>query len=209
MRAATRGSDTKKGSTMRRVRSFAVWLLVAAITGACAGASPGAGSQPPASSEGPGASQPPGVSQPPDATGPPASAGTGANGSIKYQITGDYTGSGELPFTAGDASYFTPGDTPAEDGGWYALFTDPGAADHRITLNTDTTYGEELFYDEDPITVSLSGGDSSLDACTFSSTKNDASGLTGSVVCTSAELFQADGEPVLNVTFRAQWDVHP
>jgi hypothetical protein len=186
---------------MRIVRSLSVLLVVAAITGACANASPGAGSQPPAGSGNGVASQAPAVSQP-----PVASAGSGANGSIKYQISGEYTGSDELPFTVSEASYFTPG----EGAGWHAVFADPGAPDdHQISLNTKTTYGEELFYRDTPIVVALSGGTSSLDECTFTSTKNDETGLIGSVVCTSAELFQADGQPVLNVTFAAQWDAHP
>jgi hypothetical protein len=193
---------------MRMFRSFSALLVVAAITGGCATASPGAGSQPPGSEPG-AASQAPGVSQQPGASAPAASAGAGANGSIKYQITGGYTGSGELPFlmTDGDySSYFTPG----EGAGWYALFKDPAAPDdHNISLNTKTTYGEELFYRDTPIAVALSGGTSSLDECTFTSTKNDETGLVGSVVCTSAELFQADGQPTLNVTFAAQWDAHP
>ena len=188
---------------MRILRSFSALLVVAAVTGACATASPGAGSEPA------GASQAAGVSQQPGASAPAASAGGGANGSIKYQITGGYSGSGELPFlmTDGDySSYFTPG----EGAGWYALFKDPAAPDdHNISLNTKTTLGEELFYRDAPIVVALSGGTSSLDECTFSSTKNDETGLVGSVVCTSAELFQADGQPTLNVTFNAQWDAHP
>jgi hypothetical protein len=194
---------------MRTVRSFAIWLAVAAITGACANASPGAGSQPPAGSESGVASQAPGVSQQPGASEPAASAGSGANGSIKYQITGEYTGSGELPFlpTYGDySSYFTPG----EGAGWNAMFQDPANPDdHQISLNTKTTLGEELFYRDQPIVVALSGATSSPDECTFTSTKNDETGLIGSVVCTSAELFQADGMPTLNVTFAAQWDAHP
>jgi hypothetical protein len=194
---------------MRFVRSFAIWLAVAAITGACANASPGAGSQAPAGSESGVASQAPGESQQPGASEPAASAGSGANGSIKYQITGEYTGSGELPFlpTYGDySSYFTPG----EGAGWNAMFQDPGAPDdHQISLNTKTSLGEELFYRDTPIVVALSGGTSSADECTFSSTKNDETGLIGSVICTSAELYQADGQPVLNVTFSAQWDAHP
>ena len=194
---------------MRTVRSFVIWLAVAAVTGACANASPGAGSQPPAGSEAGVASQAAAGSQQPEGSQPAASAGIGANGSIKYQITGEYTGSGELPFmpTYGDySSYFTPG----EGAGWNAMFQDPGAPDdHQISLNTKTTYGEELFYRDSPIVVALSGGTSSLDECTFSSTKNDETGLVGSVVCTSAELFQADGQPTLNVTFAAQWDAHP
>jgi hypothetical protein len=193
---------------MRTVRSFVVWLAVAAITAACASAPPGAGSEPPAGSEPGVASQATGVSQQPAASEPAASAAIGANGSIKYQITGEYTGSGELPFwpTYGDySSYFTPG----AGAGWYALFKDAAAPDdHYISLNTGTP-GEELFFHQTPIVVALSGGVLSPDECTFSSTKNDETGLIGSVVCTSAELYQADGQPVLNVTFSAQWDAHP
>jgi hypothetical protein len=193
---------------MRIVPSLSALLVVAAITSACANASPGAGSQRPAGSEPGVTSQAPGVSQPPVAS-EPANAGSGANGSIKYQISGEYTGSGELPFmpTYGDySSYFTPG----EGAGWNAMFQDPEAPDdHQISLNTKTTLGEELFYRDQPIVVALSGGTSSPDECTFTSTKNDETGLVGSVVCTSAELFQADGMPTLSVTFAAQWDAHP
>jgi hypothetical protein len=126
---------------------------------------------------------------------------------VKYQITGGgYTDSGELPFSATDGSYFTLGD----GAGWIALFTtDPDALDHSLEVTTKTTYGEEVQFRNDAITVHLSGGDSSADECTFSSTKNDATGLIGSVVCTSAELYQGDGKPVLDVTFSAQWDAHP
>jgi hypothetical protein len=193
---------------MRIVRSLSVLLVVAGITSACANAAPGAGSQAPAGSEAGAASQAPGVSQPPAGSESAASGGSGANGSITYQITGEYTGSGELPFmpTYGDySSYFTPG----EGAGWNAMFQDPANPDdHQISLNTKTTLGQELFYRDQPIVVALSSTTSS-DECTFTSTKNDETGLIGSVVCTSAELFQADGMPTLNVTFAAQWDAHP
>jgi len=90
------------------------------------------------------------------------------------------------------------------------MFQDPEAPDdHQISLNTKTTLGEELFYRDTPIVVALRGSTTSSDECTFTSTKNDETGLIGSVVCTSAELYQADGQPVLNVTFAAQWDAHP
>jgi hypothetical protein len=193
---------------MRIVRSLSILLVVGAITSACANASPGAGSQAPAGSEAGAASQAAGISQPPAGSKSAASGGSGANGSIKYQISGEYTGSGDLPFmpTYGDySSYFTPG----EGAGWNAMFQDPGNPDdHQISLNTKTALGEELFYRDQPIVVALSSTTSS-DECTFTSTKNDETGLIGSVVCTSAELFQADGMPTLNVTFAAQWDAHP
>jgi hypothetical protein len=188
---------------MRRLRLVFLLLVTLAFLGACASTTPGAGTQPPVVSQAPAGAPSTVVSQPPIATQPPA-ASPGGKGSISYQITGEYTASGELPYTPHDGSYFTAG----EGGGWLVLFAeDPQSRTDYLWLRTRES-SQEIQFGAGGATVDVLGS-SNLHGCAFTSTKNDASGLTGNAVCTKAELWKDEGRTVLKITFSAQWDAQP
>ena len=193
---------------MRRRRLIFVSLVLVAFTGACSSTTPGAATQLPVGGQSPAGtppavvSQPPATTKPPGATQPPPST-PGGKGSIKYQMSGEYTASGELPYAPNPGSYFAAG----EGGGWLVLFAkDPQSRTDYLWLNTMAS-GQEVQYGERGATLDVLG--SSIMGCTFRMTTNDASGLKGDVVCTKAELWKDQGQTVLKVTFRAQWDAQP
>jgi hypothetical protein len=159
-------------------------------------------SQPPIASQPPAATPPAVVSQPPAVTGPPASSPRG-KGSISYQITGGYTLSGELPFAPSRGNYFNP----SANGGWLVLFAeDPLSRTDYLWLRTRPS-NEEIQFGKGGITVDA--GIATSDKCTWKLTKNDASGLSGTVICKSAELWKDNGRFMTKISFRAQWDAQP
>ena len=189
---------------MRHLRSFAALLAIAAITVAC-GSSSSSGGQ----SQG---SEPSTGSQPSQAAassggGGGGGGGGGANGSITYEITGDYQASGEEPFLAGGTSLWIE-----SAGGWVANFADPqGNGSVVILLNTQTadgTPGEIFTFGDGTIILVAGGGDSGM-GCTFNHEKNDSSGLKGDVTCTSAIAANNTTGAQLHVQVHAEWDAHP
>ena len=177
---------------MRHLRSFAALLTIAAITAACTPGSTGGESQ------GGEASQGGGASQPAPSTGD-GGGGGGANGSITYEITGGYEASGELPFQP-LVSRFDAG-----LGGWTATFVESGGG-KLVTLQTGSETEAFSFADSMAVVVGASAAGSGQ-GCTFTITKNDASGLAGHVECTDADVAQESGTSKADLT--ADWEAHP
>jgi len=185
---------------MRHLRPFAALLGIAALTVACS--SPGA-------SSGGESSQAAGESQPAASTGGGGGGGGGggANGSMTYEITGDYQASGELPFIAGGASLWVE-----QSEGWVAYFGTTDANSPVIQINTQSAEGTTgqiwNFGDGTALVVATSDADSGL-GCTFTLTKNDSSGTAGSIECTSAIFSLAATGATGRVQVSAEWDGHP
>ena len=186
---------------MRHLRQFAPLLAIAAITVAC-GTSPGASSGG-ESSQG---SEPSTGSQPSQAAASSGGGGGGANGSITYEITGDYEASGELPFLAAGGSTWIE-----SANGWAANFANQSGGGAVITLNTQEgqTIGQGLTYGDGAITVIAASDSQGGTDCTFTLEKNDPNGLKGHVECTKALAVDNATGSQKNVQFTAQWDAHP
>lgn len=188
---------------MRHLRPFAALLAVAALTIACSGP-PGSSSG--AASQG---SQPSTGSQPSEAAASSGGGGGGggANGSITYEITGDYQASGELPFLASGISVWVE-----SAGGWVANFANQSGEGAVILINTQAaegTQGQSFTYGDGSIVLTtISAPDSGFD-CTFNLTKNDSSGLAGDMHCNSAIGADTTTGAQKHVQVTAHWDAHP
>jgi len=185
---------------MRHLRSCLALLAVAAITAACS-ASPGSSSG--------GDGQPSTGSQPSQAAASSGGGGGGggANGSVTYEITGDYEASGELPFLAGGISQWVE-----SAGGWVANFGNQSGEGAVILINTQAaegTTGQIFTYgDTSVVLTAISTPDSGFD-CTFNLTKNDSSGLAGDLDCNSVIAADATTGAQKHVQVTAHWDAHP
>jgi len=189
---------------MRHLRPFTAFFAIATIAAACASSSPGAstgGNQ----SQGPGASTGGGggggggggASQPAASTGGGGGGGGGGgiNGSVHYEITGDVTKSGDLDF------FVNAGVSQFTDGGWVAYFYN---ADSSVVLQVSSSPSAlSAGYGDGEITVVA--GES--DGCTFNWSKNDASGLKGTIDCPDPTAVNASGAQV-HVHFKATVDAH-
>ena len=191
---------------MRHPRPFLALLAVAALTVACSstgGESPGesngggGGGEATATPDGGGGGE---ATATPDGGG-----GGGANGSITYQIAGDYEASGELPFLAQGMSTWDE-----TQGGWVANFVAPSGEGAYILLNTATLGTGQIlsFGDGTAIVVATSDPGSGYD-CTFTMTKNDTSGLAGHMECSNTIASNVSTGGLLNVSISADWDAHP
>ena len=192
---------------MRHPRPFLALLAVAALTVACSstgGESPGesngggGGGEATATPDGGGGGE---ATATPDGGG----GGGGANGSITYQIAGDYEASGELPFLAQGMSTWDE-----TQGGWVANFVAPSGEGAYILLNTATLGTGQIlsFGDGTAIVVAPSDPGSGYD-CTFTMTKNDTSGLAGHMECSNTIASNVSTGGLLNVRISADWDAHP
>lgn len=186
---------------MRHLRPFPALIALVVIGAACASSSPGA-------SSGGDQSQGPGTSQPAASTGGGGGGGGGggANGSITYQITGQYDASGELPFLAGGISLWID-----SAGGWVANFGNASGEGAVILLNTQAaegTPGQVFTFGDGTIILAAGSGDTGM-GCTFTLTKNDASGLVGDLECTSAIAADASTGEQKQVRVTAHWDARP
>jgi hypothetical protein len=188
---------------MRHLRPVAALLTIAAITVACtSGSSAGGESQGGEASQGGGASQPAAST----GGGGGGGGGGGANGSITYEITGDYQASGELPFLAGGISMWIE-----SAGGWAANFGNASGEGAVILLNTqeaEGTTGQIFTYGDGTIILAAGSGETGM-GCTFNLTKNDSSGLSGDLDCTSAIAANNTSGAQLRVQVHAEWDAHP
>jgi len=193
---------------MRHPRPFLALLAVAALTVACSstgGESPGesngggGGGEATATPDGGGGGE---ATATPDGGG---GGGGGANGSITYQIAGDYEASGELPFLAQGMSTWDE-----TQGGWVANFVAPSGEGAYILLNTATLGTGQIlsFGDGTAIVVATSDPGSGYD-CTFTMTKNDTSGLAGHMECSNTIASNVSTGGLLNVSISADWDAHP
>jgi hypothetical protein len=160
---------------MRYLRQFAALLAIAAITVAC-GTSPGASSGG-ESSQG---SEPSTGSQPSQAAasgGGGGGGGGGANGSITYEITGDFTADGELGFV--------PAASQVSQDSYSLSFTDD---ENSSTILVISIIGEAraLSYGDEGRTIPGA-------QCDWNLTRQDADGVAGTFNCDNAVLFSADG----------------
>jgi len=194
---------------MRHLRPISALTAIAAILVACSSPAASSGGQnsqgagaSQAASQGAGASQGAsqgaGASQPAASSGGGGGGGGGANGSVTYQITGDYTASGELPFLS------TTGLSVFDGTGWAASFAELTGANIVIQLNTHPTSGIFSFGDGTVAVVAVEGN-----GCTFNFTKNDSTGLAGSVECHGTQLVTDTSGALGKVDVSAHWDAHP
>jgi hypothetical protein len=123
-------------------------------------------------------------------------SGGGENGSVSFQISGDYETSGEFPFIP-LASAFS-------NGGWSATFGVDGS-DAILVMNTipgslTVSYGDT----EVVITAIEAAG------CNFDLDQNDANGLVGSFACSSAAIgFRSQSGAMITVNFSGEFAAHP
>ncbi|HTI29499.1 MAG TPA: hypothetical protein VL687_03975 [Methylomirabilota bacterium] len=188
---------------MRHLRPFAALVTVAALTVAC-GSSPGSGGE----SQG---AEPSTGSQPSQAAassgGGGGGGGGGANGSVTYEITGDYQASGELPFLAGGLSLWVE-----SAGGWVANFANQSGEGPVILINTQAaegTPGQIFTYGDTSVIMTAISTAEAGNSCTFNLTKNDSTGLAGDVHCDSAIASDVSSGAQKHVQLTAHWDAHP
>ena len=182
---------------MRHLRPFPALIALAVIGAACS--SPGASSggnqsQAAGASQGAGASQAGGASQPAASTGG-GGGGGGGTGSLHYEITGDATKSGDLAFfSSGGLSQFS-------SGGWVAYFNNTNSS--VVVQISSVPSGESAGYGDGDITIVGASSD-----CTFDFSKNDASGLKGTIDCANPTAFNSASAGQIHVHFRATVDMH-
>jgi hypothetical protein len=187
---------------MRHLRPYLALLAIAAMTAACsAGGSSGGESQ---------GNQPSTGSQPSQAAassgGGGGGGGGGANGSVTYEITGEYEASGELPFLAGGISLWVE-----SAGGWVANFANSSGEGAVILINTQAaegTPGQIFSFGDGKVILAATSGESGL-GCTFTLTKNDESGLVGDLECDNAIVVDSNSGAQKKVRITAHWDAHP
>jgi hypothetical protein len=183
---------------MRHLRPYLAVFAIATIAAAC--------SSGPGSSSGGDGSQAAGESQPAASTGGGGGGGGGANGSMTYEITGDYEASGELPFVPA-ISIWDP--TPE---GWVAYFGTNDTGSEIIQINTQSAEGTsgQIWNFGDGVALIVATSDpGSGSGCTFTLTKNDATGTAGSVECSSAIYSDINSGATGHVQVSAEWDAHP
>jgi hypothetical protein len=126
---------------------------------------------------------------------------TDENGSITFEISGDVSASGDLPFFAIEAGGASLSMWDDAQGGWVAYFGEGGDSQEVIQLNT--TPGSEIINYGDG-TLLVSG--TSQSGCTFDFSQNDADGFKGTVDCTGLIAFDGDEQKTANMT--ASFDGH-
>ena len=188
---------------MRHLRPYVVMLAIAAITTACS-AAPGSSSGGDSSQGG----EPSTGSQPSQAAASSGGGGGGgANGSVTYEITGDYEASGELPFLAGGISLWIE-----QAGGWVANFANPSGEGAVVLINTQAaegTTGQIFTFGDGSVILTAISTVEAGNSCTFNLTKNDSSGLSGDVHCGSAIAADVNSGAQKTVQLTAHWDAHP
>lgn len=187
---------------MRHLRPFRA-LIAVAILGAACSSSPAAnsgGNQSQAAQE----SQAGGASQPAASTGGGGGGGgSGANGSMVYEITGDYEASGELPFIPQAATWVE------QAGGWAAIFGQSDGTGAIIQINTQAaegTPGQIWNFGDGTVLVVATSDPGSGAGCTFTLTKNDSSGTEGQVECTTAPMTNVESGASGKVQVSARWE---
>jgi hypothetical protein len=178
---------------MLHLRPVPALLAIAAICVACR--SPAATFQ---NASG-GASAAAGQASASQGSGGEGSAAGGANGSVTYQISGDYTASGELQFVPLGASTYA-------DGGWVAYFAETsGTGSAVIQLNTNPATPMVNFGSSE---MTVIGTEAS--GCTFNFSRNDSSGLAGTFECRGVMGAKIDTATELRnpvrVDFSGEWD---
>jgi hypothetical protein len=181
---------------MRHLRPSVALLAITALTVACSG--PPGSSSVGASSQAAGASQGAAASQPAASTGGGGGGGgTGANGSVKYEITGDATKSGELAF-----AYINGGVSLFTNGGWVAYFY---SQDQNTVVQINSNPASNIFNFGDGEILIVGTAQT---GCTFNYSKNDASGLKGTVDCQNVLTVNSTSGTQIHTNLHATVDAH-
>ncbi|MDQ2854534.1 MAG: hypothetical protein M3R32_06715 [Chloroflexota bacterium] len=173
---------------MRHFRPITVLVAIAALAAACsapAASSSAQTSQAAQASQGANASQPAASS---------SGSGGGVNGTLTFEISGGYTRSGDLPWVP-LASTFT-------NGAWYLTFGDSNGANEVVIINGTAGSFVVAYGNSD---IAITGG---VDpACSFTFSRQDASGAAGSFDCHGLPGIKTDGTSV-QVDFKGSFDGH-
>ncbi|HUG94533.1 MAG TPA: hypothetical protein VMK30_00145 [Pleomorphomonadaceae bacterium] len=156
-------------------------LLAACAPTASQQPSESSGGEPPAAESQPAASQPGG-------------GGGGANGSVQYEVSGDYSDSGELAFVP-EGSFFD------QNGSTYLSFTNQGETTVLFIQLNDSGNTVQFGNQEASVTTDAA-------ACTFNLTRDDATGAAGTFDCPNAFMVIADGSQVGSGTIRGTFEAH-
>jgi hypothetical protein len=125
---------------------------------------------------------------------------------MTYEITGDHEASGEVPFVAGGVSLWIE-----QSEGWVAFFGTTDADAVVIQINTQAaegTPGQIWNFGDGTAAVTGTSDPGSGTGCTFTLTKNDASGTEGSVECSSAIVTNLTTGTVGHARVSAEWTGH-
>lgn len=174
---------------MNRIPSPVVLLVaVGLLLAACASTA----SQPPAESSGgePSAAESQTAASQPGGGG----GGVGADGSVQYEISGDYSDSGELAFVPA-GSFFE------QNGSSYLSFTNQGESTVLFIQLNDS--GNSVQFGNEEATVTTDAV-----ACTFNLTRDDATGAAGTFDCSNAFIVLASGNEVGSGTIRGTFEAH-
>jgi hypothetical protein len=145
-----------------------------------------------------------GATATPDNGGGGGGGGGGANGSITYEITGDYEDSGEVPFQPLISNWIE------SEGGWLANFVMEDGEGAYVQMNTATSgAGQILNFGDGTVLISAVSDPSTGFDCTFTFTKNDSTGLAGSMECNDIIGANLTSGAQLTVDISAEWDAHP
>jgi hypothetical protein len=120
--------------------------------------------------------------------------GAGANGSVQYEISGDYSDSGELAFVPA-ASYFD------QSGVSYMSFTNEGSS--TVIFISIGDQGNFVQYGNEEASVTTD-----TQSCTFNLSRDDATGAAGTFDCANALVVQASGSQVGTGTIRGTFEAH-
>jgi hypothetical protein len=173
---------------MRRLRLAPVLLTLTLLLAACQQAA----SQSPAGSD---AAEPSAAGAEPEASqAGNGGDGGGDNGSAQYEITGDYTASGELRFVP-EASYFEQG------GGTYLSFTNEGESTVLFISFSDS--GNFVQFGDENASVVQAG-----EECTMNLTRDDATGAAGTFDCPNSSVVLTGSEQLGTGTIRGSFEAH-
>jgi hypothetical protein len=167
---------------------FVVLVALGLLLAACAPTasqqpSESAGGEPPAPESQPAASQPGG-----------GGGGGGANGSVQYEVSGDYSDSGELAFVPA-GSFFD------QNGSSYLSFTNQGESTVLFIQLNDSGNTVQFGNQEASVTTDAA-------ACTFNLTRDDATGAAGTFDCPNAFMVIAEGSQMGSGTIRGTFEGH-
>ena len=180
---------------MRRPTFILTTIVVGLLVAACAAPS----GEPGSSDDGNGSSQ----GQPVQTDEPTTSdggsggnggnGGTGANGSVTFDISGDVTESGELPFIPILGGFFQ------QNGASYMPFAESESANGEVVFITLSDEQNVFAYGNGEVSIPAAD-------CEWNVTRNDASGATGSFTCNDALAITASGMGTVDV--HGEFDAH-
>lgn len=177
---------------MRHLRTILLPVAIAALVAACSApstSSQNGGEPSTAASESEG-SQPSEGGQPSASGG--GGGGGGTSGSVKYEISGDYTDSAELRFVP-EASYFE------QSGVTYLSFTNEGSSSVLFITLGDAGNASNFGNGEASIT-------STPENCSFNLTRNDATGASGTFDCPGSFAVLAGGTQTGTATIKGTFE---